>query len=343
MYRDMGMTYWLGEGRGGDAGGGMTGRHTGLTSNPPYRPGMDRRRFLLTSLAGALAVPLGAGAQQAGKGVKIGIIVYNAPASDIAGQDPKNPFVKAFVHGLRDLGWVDGQNIQIERRSAEGQPQRLPALNREIAALNVRVIVVTSTGQAVAAKAIAPTTPIVMAASALPQEAGLVTSLAKPGGNVTGLTIVSDMGVYGKRLQHLREVAPNISRVAVLTEWKIADAKWIPHIETTARALGLTLLPIISVQSPERLEEGLANVLGQQAQALYIGDDPLFMAQRHVIADFAVKHRLPTVSAFREFTEAGGLISYGVSFPEMYRRAASFVDRILKGAKPGDLPVEQPT
>jgi putative tryptophan/tyrosine transport system substrate-binding protein len=261
----------------------------------------------------------------------------------MAGQDPQNPSVKAFVHGLRDLGWVEGQNIEIERRSAEGPPDRLPALTREIAELNVRVIVVASTGHAAAAKAIAPTIPIVMALSALPEQAGLVASLAKPGGTVTGLTLESGVTMYSKRLQHLREIAPKIARIAVLTEWKLADAKWIPQVETTAQALGLTLLPIISVERPERLEHGLATVLGQQPQALYIGDDPLFFVQRHVIADFAVKHRLPTVSAFREVTEAGGLISYGVSFPEMFRRAASFVDRILKGAKPGDLPIEQPT
>jgi putative tryptophan/tyrosine transport system substrate-binding protein len=209
--------------------------------------------------------------------------------------------------------------------------------------LNVRVIVVTSTGHAVATKAIAPTIPIVMATSALPEQAGLVKSLAKPGGTVTGLTIESDMTVYGKRLQLLRDIAPKISRIGVLTEWKLADAKWIPQIETTAQSLGLTLLPIVSVQRPERLGQTLVDLLGQQPQALYIADDPLFNSQRHVINDFAVKHRLPAVSAFREFTEAGGLISYGVSFPEMFRRAASFVDRILKGAKPGDLPIEQPT
>jgi putative tryptophan/tyrosine transport system substrate-binding protein len=301
------------------------------------------RRAFVAGLGAVLAAPLGAEAQRTGAGVRIGIIVYSPPVSDIAGTEPKNPLVRAFIHGLRDLGWIEGQNIEVERRSAEGQSDRLPAITREIVGLNVRVIVVSSTGHAVAAKALAPTIPIVMATSALPEQAGLVKSLAKPGGTVTGLTIESDMTVYGKRLQLLRDIAPKVSRIGVLTEWKLADAKWIPQIETTAQSLGLTLLPIVSVQRPERLGQTLADLVGQQPEALYIADDPLFNSQRHVITDFAVKRRLPTVSAFREITEAGGLISYGVNLPDMFRRAASFVDRILKGAKPADLPIQQPT
>jgi putative ABC transport system substrate-binding protein len=274
---------------------------------------MRRRQFLRAVATGVVYVPGAAWGQRAGTGAKIGIILYNPPMADMAGPEPKSPYMKAFVHGLRDLGWIEGQNIEIERRSAEGQSDRLPALTCEIAQLNVRVIVVASTGHAAATKAIAPTIPIVMAASALPEQAGLVTSLAKPGGTVTGLTIESDMTVYGKRLQHLREIAPTVSRIGVLTEWRLEDAKWIPQIETSAKALGLTLLPIISVQRPERLGQTLADLLGQQPQALYVADDPLFMGQRHAIAEFAVKHRLPTVSAFSEVTEAGGLISYGAS------------------------------
>jgi len=305
---------------------------------------MDRRRFLLTSLAGALTAPLAAEAQQqAAKPARIGIILYRTLLADMTGPEPKSPLMRAFVHGMRDLGWVEGQNIEIERRSAEGQPDRLPALTREIVDLNVRVIVVSSTGHAAATKAIAPTIPIVMATSALPEQAGLVKSLAKPGGTVTGLSIESGVVMYSKRLEYLKEVAPRTSRVAVLTEWKTKEeARWIPQLDATARELGLTLLHF-SIVRPEDLEPGLARVLSQKPQALYIADDPLFLSRRHVIVDFAMKNRFPTVSAFREVTEAGGLISYGASLLDMFRRAASFVDRILKGAKPGDLPIEQPT
>ena len=303
---------------------------------------MRRRRFLHAVVTGVVLVSGVARAQRAGAGMRIGIILYSTPVSDMAGQ-VRSPLMKAFVNGMRDLGWVEGQNIEIERRSAEGQPDRLPTLTREMADLNVRVIVVASTGHAAVAKAIAPTTPIVMAVSALPEEAGLVGSLAKPGGTVTGLSTESGVVMYSKRLQYLREVAPRISRIAVLTEWKKKeDAGWMPQLDAAAQTFGLKLLHL-SIDRPERLEQSLANVLSQQPQALYIADDPLFINRRHFVADFAVKHRLPTVSAFREVTEAGGLRSYGVNLPDMFRRAASFVDRILKGAKPGDLPVEQPT
>src|SRR5262245_49098827 len=168
---------------------GVVPRLTGArmrTRASPHPLGMDRRHFLLSSLAGALAAPLAVEAQQAAKPARIGIILYRALLADMTGPEPKSPYMRAFVHGMRDLGWVEGRTIEIERRSAEGQPDRLPALTREIVDLNVRVIVVSSTGHAAATKAIAPTIPIVMATSALPEQAGLVKSLAKPGGTVTG-------------------------------------------------------------------------------------------------------------------------------------------------------------
>jgi putative tryptophan/tyrosine transport system substrate-binding protein len=301
---------------------------------------MDRRRFLLTSLAGALAAPL-SGEAQKGKVWRIGFVLNAPPISEMLGHEPKSPAAKAFLTGLRELGWIEGQNVEIERRSAVGRSDRFPEIMRDLVRLKVDVIVLTSDIAAVAAKEATGSIPIVMAVSAFADKWGLVASLAKPGGNVTGLSMISDASMYAKRLEYLKEIAPGISRVAVLIERGRTDFRW-QQMENAARPLRLVLLPV-GVDAPDRLTQAFVEVREHRAHGLFVGDEPLFFGQGHLIANLALQHRLPTMSAFREITEAGVLMSLGVNFPAMYRRAASFVDRILKGAKPGDLPIEQPT
>jgi putative ABC transport system substrate-binding protein len=299
--------------------------------------GIDRRRFLLTSLAGALAAPLAAEAQRAVKLQRVGFMMNTTPVSDM----PKSPNAQAFFDGLRELGWVEGQNIEIARRSAVGRSDRYTEIMRELVQLEVDVIVVSADIAALAAKKATSSIPIVMAVSVFADKWGLVASLAKPGGNVTGLSMIADASLYGKRLEFFREIAPGISRLAVLAERGIADLRW-PQMETAARALGLVLLPI-GVNASDHLPQALVEVRKTRAQALWVSDDAIFFSEGRLIADFALQHRLPTMSAFREITDAGGLMSHGVNFAAMFRRAASFVDRIFKGARPGDLPMEQPT
>jgi putative tryptophan/tyrosine transport system substrate-binding protein len=221
---------------------------------------VDRRRFLLTSLAGALAAPLAAEAQKAAKFRRIGFVLNSTPVSDI----PKNPNANAFFDELRKLGWGEGQNIEIVRRSAVGRSDRFPEIMRELVQLEVDVIVVSADIAAIAAKKATSSIPIVMAVSVFADKWGLVASLAKPGGNVTGLSMIADASLYAKRLEYFREIAPGISRLAVLAERGIADLRW-PQMETAAQALGLVLLPI-GVDASDRLPEALVEVRKRRAQ-----------------------------------------------------------------------------
>jgi putative tryptophan/tyrosine transport system substrate-binding protein len=257
-------------------------------------------------------------------------------------QVTRAPLVEAFRQGLRELGYREGQNLAIEFRDAEGQPARLPALAAELVQLHVDVIVTFPTNAARAAKHATTTLPIVMAAADDPVRTGLVASLAQPGGNLTGL---SNFGpdLSGKRLELLKEAVPTLARIAVL--WNAADSGMtlrFNQMEVAARALGQTVDPL-GVHDATQVESALTAMTQERPDALFVITDVLTARHWGRIVDFAAQHQLPTLFEYREPVVAGGLIAYGPSQADLHRRAAYYVDRILKGTKPADLPVEQPT
>jgi ABC-type uncharacterized transport system substrate-binding protein len=300
---------------------------------------MDRRRFLLTSLAGALAAPLGAEAQQAAKVARIGYLT----TADVA-TAPRH-LREAFLKGLRDLGYVEGRNLVIEYRSAEGKVERLPALAAELVALKVDVILAPSAPHVLAAKQVTRTIPIVFVNSGDPVASGLVTSLAQPGGNVTGLSTLN-VDLIGKCLEQLPQAIPGVSRVAVL--WNPGDSPertekdMLKGAEVAGRALGMRL-QFVEVRGPTDFERPFAEMTGARAGALTVLQSTMFFIERRRLVDLAAKNRLPAVYTSRDFVDAGGLMSYGPDLADLFRRAATYVDKILKGAKPGDMPVERPT
>jgi putative ABC transport system substrate-binding protein len=249
---------------------------------------------------------------------------------------------RAFRQGLHDLGWVEGGNIRFEYRYADGQVDRLPELVAELINLKVDVIVTAVTPDALAAAKATKTIPIVMAATGDPVTTGLIASLARPGGNVTGLTqIQTDLSA--KRLQLLKEIAPGISRIAAL--WNPQDAISSlarQEIESAARHLAVELHSL-EVRSSDELTAAFASAADAHDDALMVLPSPIFVVNEQRIADFAVKHRLPSMFHLREFVQAGGLLAYGPDRADLFRRAATYVDKILKGANPSDLPVEQAT
>jgi len=296
---------------------------------------MHHRAFPVVVALGILVVPLAAEAQQAGKVARIGVLAQgsstDAPHSG-----------EAFRQGLHDLGYVEGQNIVLEYRWAEGRAERLPDLAVELVNLKVDVIVAGGTPAPLAAKHATRTIPIVMGGAGDPVGTGLVASLARPGGNVTGLsTLTPELG--RKRLQLLKEVVPGVSRVAVL--WNAANPYTlllVRETEAAARTLGVQVQSL-AVRGPDDFENALPAAIRGRAGALIVVDDPLTYLYRMRIVDFAARNRLPAMYGFREFAEAGGLMAFGANLADLYRRAATYVDKILKGAKPADLPVEQPT
>jgi putative ABC transport system substrate-binding protein len=300
---------------------------------------MDRRAFLAGSLA-LLAAPPGAEAQPAGRVPHIALVFEITPIAQMLGPDPIQPHFRAFVQGLRALGYVDGQNIVIERRSAEGKLDRLPEIFAELVQAKMDVIVIANRAVAEVANRAAGTTPIVMAAGGDPVALGLAKSHARPGGNVTGLSGTVGVQIPGKMLQLLKEAVPTVSRVAVLSSEASLDAAY--PLGSAADALRLTLLPL-AVDLPENFAPAFATFTRQRADGLFLRSTTFTFHHRKVIADLATRHRLPSISALREYAEAGGLMTYGPNLLDQYRRAAVYVDRILKGAKPADLPIEQPT
>ena len=280
------------------------------------------------------ALCVSAEAQSAKKVPRIGYVGAGSTAT--AGHH-----AQAFAQGLRELGYVEGQNIVIEYRWAEGKLESLPALVADLVRLRVDVIVSSATPAIQFAKEQTSTIPIVMAGVTDPVGAGIVASLARPGGNITGLTHLSP-DLSGKRLELLKEVVPRLVRVAVL---------WNPNHpgqpaafkDTQAAALALKVALISSeARNREELERVLSSMAKERPQALFELPDPLIFGNRELMTEFAAKHRLPAMYSFREYVDAGGLMSYGTSFPDLFHRAATYVDKILKGAKPADLPVEQP-
>jgi putative ABC transport system substrate-binding protein len=252
---------------------------------------------------------------------------------------------KAFRQGLRDLGYVEGRNVVIEDRDAEGKFERLPALAAELVALKVDVIVAPNTAAALAAQQATKTIPIVFAVAADPVTSGLVTSLARPGGNVTGSSILAPE-LVGKRLELLTQAVPGVSRVAVL--WQPGGAgegtekDMLKGAEVAASALGVRL-QFVEARGPADVDRAFSEMTRARAGALTVLPSAMFGSQRRRLVDLAAKNRLPAVYTSREFVDAGGLMAFGPNQADLYRGAATYVDKILKGAKPGDLPVEQPT
>jgi putative tryptophan/tyrosine transport system substrate-binding protein len=249
---------------------------------------------------------------------------------------------EAFLQGLRELGYVEGQNITIEYRWAEGRFEQLPDLAGDLVHLKVDVIVAAVTQPSLAAKKATGTIPIVMVGVSDPVESGLVASLARPGTNITGTSSMT-AEVVGKQLELLKETLPKISRVAAL--WNPANPVFQAiqrrETEVAARALGVQL-QLMEARGPDEIDRAFAAMAKERTKALLVLGDPVFASHRKRIADLAAKHRLPSVSGTREYVESGGLMAYGTSFSDMYRRAAYYVDKILKGTRPADLPVEQP-
>ena len=302
---------------------------------------MDRRRFLVTSLAGALAAPRAAGAQQAGRMYRLGIIGAAVPVSDLVGSDPINPLTRAFVHALRALGYVQGKNLVLDIRSAEGRVDRFPEIARELVRLKADVILSSSNAALKAARDVTQTVPIVMVGGLSPVEEGLVQSLARPGGNITGLTVDAGPELGAKRLELLKELLPKASRVAVLASKGDWVARWELSTQAAATVLGVRLL--VAEHAVSEYADAFSVITRERPHALLVPEGTANWQNRHLIVDFTAKSRLPAVYPWRECPDAGGLMSYGVDLSDLFRRAASYVDRIIRGANPAEMPVERPT
>jgi putative ABC transport system substrate-binding protein len=297
---------------------------------------MDRRRFLLTSLAGALAAPLATEAQSAGKIPRIGVLFASTPAAT-------SHLVDGFRQGLREHGYVEGQHIILERRYGQVGAERMSGLAAELVRIKVDIIVAATDPATAALKQQTQTIPIVMAKSNDPVGTGFVASLARPGGNVTGLSALSPE-LSGKRLGLVREVAPGLLRAAIIWNPDVRGAVFdYKETEAAARLLRLQLQSV-EVSRAEDLDRAFSAVTNQRAQALIVQTpNPVLFANRSQIVAFALRNRLPSMYGQKEFADAGGLMTYGPSTADLFRRAATYVDKILKGAKPADLPIEQPT
>jgi putative ABC transport system substrate-binding protein len=295
---------------------------------------VNRRTFLGSLTLGIFGLAQAASAQQSGRQYRVGFLGNSTAALEAT-------LVGAFRDGLRELGYVEGQNVVIEYRWAEGDYSRLPALIAELVAQKVDVIVTAGTPATLAVKKAATSIPLVMVAVGDPVGTKIVPSLSHPGGNITGLTSISTE-MDGKRLELLREVVPRVSHIAVL--WNPASPLQVLAEKQTQAAAQVLRMKVLSlgVRTIEQIKDAFTTIAREDPDALLVLADRLFLYHRALIMDFATRHRLPGVHAYRELVEAGGLMSFGPSYAGMHRRAAYFVDRILKGAKPADLPVERP-
>ena len=300
---------------------------------------ITRRAFVrgiaaLIGSPGLLCLPVKAYAQQPASPRRIGVL--------LVGLSPESKNAQQFRQGLLDAGYAEGRDLVIDWRSADGDYDRLPELVADLVQRQVEVIVVENTVAARALKVATSTIPIVMAIVADPVGSGLVASLAHPGGNLTGLSLMLTE-FSAKRLQLLKEAIPRVARVAVLSN---PDAPWhakvIENLKAAAPSLSIEL-SFVSVQTPEQLGPAFSSISRAHAQALYVIEDPIFYTQRITLFKLASKARLPVFHGVRQYVDAGGLMSYGANYGDLFRRAAGYVDKILKGAKPGDLPIEQPT
>ena len=294
---------------------------------------MDRRRFLLTSLTGALAVPLAAEAQKATKIPRIGVLLSNSQASH-------STDIEGFRLGLRDRGYAEGRNIALEYRYGDGKLDRLPRLAAELVGLDVDLIVTSGTPPTRAAQRATTTVPIVMTLVSNPIRAGFVAGLAKPGGNITGMTSIT-AELSAKRLELLKDALPAVSRVAVLLDPEVIGT--LQDTRVGAEALGVKLLPL-EVRGPNPDFEGaFRTATRERVGALLVASGPTTELHRKRIVDLAAKSRLPSMYGSSEFVKLGGLMCYAPNYPDLFRQAATYVDKILKGAKPADLPVQEPT
>jgi putative ABC transport system substrate-binding protein len=289
---------------------------------------------IVTLTLSSLATPRAADTQPAEKVHRIGRLSPSLPESD--------PPLEAFQQGLRDLGYVEGQNLRIEYRYAEEKPERLPALAAELVLLQVAVLVAVTSAATQAAQHATRTIPIVMTNSSDPVRLGFVVSLARPGGNITGLSS-QNADLSGKQLEFLTQTVPHLSRIAVLANWADPGSlRPLHEVQVAAQAMGVQL-QVPEARQREDVPKAFAAIQQEGAGALVVFLDPFLLTQsRSDIAAFALQGRLPTMYNWRHGVEAGGLMSYAVSLPDLHRRAAIYVDKILKGAKPADLPVEQP-
>jgi putative ABC transport system substrate-binding protein len=294
---------------------------------------IDRRAFIGSVAGGILAVPLAAPAQQVGKVYRVGIL-ETIPASQNAAK------LDALRKGLRDLGYVEGRNLIIEYRSADGRAERFPGLASELVRLKVDLIVTRGTPAAKAVKGATGTIPVVMAAMGEPL--AVVATLAHPGGNITGLTTFS-IELTGKRVEVIKELVPSLSRVALLQNMgnPVAPPEW-EETKTAARSLGLQA-ELLDVRSQGDLSRAFELAVRQHVEALVIGIDGLTQMYQQTIVDSVARNRLPAIYPDRAFVDGGGLIAYAVNYPDLYLRAAGLIGKIFKGAKPAELPIEQPT
>jgi putative ABC transport system substrate-binding protein len=295
---------------------------------------MRRRKFITLLGGAAVSWSLAAQAQQPGKLPTIGVLAPGTPSSH--GQ-----WVAALVQRLRELGWIEGRTIAIEYRWTEGSSERAAQIANEFVRLKVDVIVTRSTPAVIAAKQATAVIPILFVGAGDPVGTGLVASLARPGGNITGLSIQA-ADTAAKRLELLREVVPNLRRLAIMVNvgnpLSVLESR---EVQAAARTLGLEVAAL-EIRRGEDITPAFEALKGR-AEALYVAADPLLNTNRVRINTLAQGARLPTMYGLREYVEAGGLVSYGPSMPDQYRRAADYVDRVLRGTKPGDIPVEQPT
>jgi putative ABC transport system substrate-binding protein len=293
-----------------------------------------RRRQFITLLGGAAVWPVAERAQQA---KHVPIIGYVAPSNPLI----PNPNTGAFLQRLRELGWIEGQTITIESRWAAGLPERLDEIAAEFVRLKVGLIVTSSTNDSIVMKQVAPQTPMIFAVSGDPVGYGLVANLARPGGNVTGLSVQS-VDSAGKRVQLLREIVPGLHRLAILGNPSSANVMLeVSEVQAAARTFDLDVATSEIRRTAD--VDPTFELLKSRADALYVVGDPLVNTNRILIGTLALGARLPMMCGFREFVEAGCLMSYGPHLPDLYRRAAEFADKILRGTRPSDIPVEQPT
>jgi putative ABC transport system substrate-binding protein len=292
---------------------------------------MDRRVFLSSLGFVTLAAPF-----ESQRVFRVGYLGGSPPS-------PAQPPLNGFLRGLRELGWVEGQNIVIEYRFAEGRYDRLPELAAELVRLKVDIIVTVATPAAVAAKNATATIPIVGISLGDPVGIGLIASLARPGGNVTGLSYSVDVALVRKQLELLKEIVPKVRRVAILSNPANPFHAFVTRdVKGAARSLGVQL-QLLEARGPTEFDGAFAAMVKERVGALVIVPDQMFQLHGTRLADLVARSRLPAAYGVREYVEAGGLISYGASLPDLWRRAATYVDKILKGVKPADLPVEQPT
>jgi putative ABC transport system substrate-binding protein len=297
-----------------------------------------RRREFVTLIGGAAVWPLAARAQPAPRLPVVAFVHAVIPWTDMVGSDPASPLARAFVHGLRDRGWVEGQTVMIERRSAEGQPQRAPAIFAELMTRGVDVIAMGgSQWLREAAQQATKTIPTVLLFDSDPVTEGVVPSLARPGGNLTGVMVSMGGELIGKRLQLLKQLAPAVARVACIASSEV----WELYRRSTATA---DIPPVFApVDRSEQFEEAFATILREHADALVTEGSPIIYVQRGRIVTFAAEHRLPFAANNRESVEEGGLMAYGVKASGLFSDLAIYVDQILKGAQASDLPIQRPT